>query len=56
MARRIRELKGRVRLNKYDLLLDSFTEYIHNIDDEILIRGYDLTKLKGLIEKAKNEA
>lgn len=48
-------MKGRTRLNKYELLLESLTEYIHNIDDEILMRGYDLSKLKGIIEKAENE-
>jgi hypothetical protein len=46
-------LKGRARLNKYELLLDSLTEYIHKFDDEILIRGYDLTQLKGIIEEAE---
>ena len=56
LAYRVRELKGRSRLDKYELLLENFTEYIHNFDDEILIRGYDLNKMKGIIEKAENEA
>lgn len=48
-------MKGRSRLDKYELLLDRLSEYIHNFDDEILIRGYDLTKIQGIIEKAERE-
>lgn len=48
-------MKGRARLNKYELLLESLTEYIHYIDDEILIKGYDLAKIKGIIDKAEYE-
>lgn len=49
-------MKGRARLNKYELLLDSLKEYIENRDEEILIKGYDLNKMKGLIAKAEHEA
>lgn len=49
-------MKGRSRLSKYELLLESLSEYIHNFDDEILIKGYDLNKMKGIIEKAEHEA
>lgn len=42
-------------MDKYELLLDSLTEYIHNIDDEILMKGYDLNKIKGIIKKAERE-
>ena len=49
-------MKGRSRLDKYELLLNEMSEYIHNFDDEILIRGYDLTKIQGIIEKAEHEA
>lgn len=42
-------------MNKYELLLDGLSKYIERTDNEILI-GFDLTKLKGIIEKAEHEA
>ena len=43
-------------MDKYEELLDNFMEFIEEIDDEILIRGYDLTKLQDNLEKAEHEA
>lgn len=43
-------------MDKYEDLLDNFMALIEEIDDEILIRGYDLTKLQDNLEKAEHEA
>lgn len=45
-----------ISLNKYEELLDDFMNLMDEIDDEILLRGYDLTKLHKSIKKATNEA
>ena len=41
---------------KYEEFLEDFMEFIEEIDNEILIRGYDLTKLQDNLEKAEHEA
>lgn len=38
-------------LNKYEDLLEDFMEFIEEIDDEVLLRGYDLTKLEETLKK-----
>lgn len=43
-------------MNKYEELLEDFMEFIEEIEDEILLRGYDLTKLEENLKKATNEA
>ena len=43
-------------MDKYEDLLDNFMALMEEIDDEILLRGYDLSKLEENIEKAINEA
>ena len=45
-----------IYLNKYEELLEDFMEFIDEIDDEVLLKGYDLTKLEENLKKAKNEA
>ena len=45
-----------IYLNKYEELLEDFMEFIDEIDDEVLLRSYDLTKLEENLKKAKNEA
>ena len=45
-----------IYLIKYEEFLEDFMEFIEEIDNEILIRGYDLTKLQDSLEKAEHEA
>lgn len=43
-------------LDKYEELLENFMDLMEDIDDEILIRGYDLSKLQDNLKKAEHEA
>lgn len=45
-----------ILLNKYEDLLNDFMSLMEDIDDEIVLRGYDLAKLEENLQKAKNEA
>lgn len=45
-----------ILLNKYEELLEDFMVFIDEIDDDILLRGYDLTKLEENLKKAEHEA
>lgn len=47
---------GVILVNKYEELLEDFMEFIEEIDSEVLIYDYDLTKLEESLTKTIDEA
>lgn len=46
--------QGVIWLGKYEVFLEEFMQFIDEIDDEILLTGYDLSKLE--LDLKKHEA